>query len=174
MVPRQDVERLLGVTARQAQRILASAGATIQGKVAVISGADLCLYLEHVGGPEVAAAAKLQRRGFAVKLHQMRKERLECGAPILVEIQEKEARAIRRIGYGALPEGVDLEPETLTIQFSSPEDLIQKLGMLALALQADSGFQGLERMMEQGRLNLGEPAQWPGRSQLGSSYTAGS
>lgn len=157
MVSTGEVAELLGVTPRQARRILALAGATIQGKLAVISQGDLCLYLEHVGGSELAAAEKIRRKQFARKLHGMRRDRVECGAPILVEIQEKEARAIRRIGYGALPEGVDLEPDTLTIQFTSPEDLIQKLGMLALALQGDAGFQQLERMMEQRRLNLEEP-----------------
>lgn len=65
------------------------------------------------------------------------------------------------MGYGGLPEGVDIGAEVLKVQFSSPEDLVQKLGLLALALQSDAGFQQLEGIMQQGRLNLEEPVDRP-------------
>lgn len=161
MVSTGELAALLGVTPRQARRILVKAGATIQGKLAVISPGDLCLYLEHVGGSEVAAAEKIRRKDFARKLQGMRRDRVECGAPILIEVEERVCRHIRRMGYGGLPEGVEIGSEVLKVQFSSPEDLVQKLGLLALALQSDAGFQQLEGIMQQGRLNLEEPVDRP-------------
>jgi len=144
VVDRKAVERLLSLSPRQATRVLQNAGATIEGKLAVISPQEFILYLEHIGGSGLAKAEKDRRRRFAEKLSAMRRDRIEHGTPLLVEVQERHCEPVRRVGYDGLPPGIDIGPGELRVKFESIPDLLQKLALLAMAMQGDgdgkSGF----------------------------------
>jgi hypothetical protein len=152
LVDRKEVERLFDVKPRQAQRILEAAGATVEGKLAVISAGEFALYLDHVDGSGVVAAERERRQRFAERLGRMRQERMKQG-PLFVEVDDLE---VRRVGYGALPPGVFLgkgpiHPIQLVVDAKDVEDLLQKLALLACAMQGDGGdtheFPELERMV---------------------------
>ena len=137
IVDRKGVEGLFSVSARQAQRILENAGATIEGRLAVISPGELMLYLEHMGGTALARAEKERRARFAQRYAAMRRERVELGAPLLVEVEERQCRPVRRLGYDGLPAGIEIRPGELRIAFGSIEELVGKLALLAQAMQGD-------------------------------------
>jgi|HubBroStandDraft_1064217.scaffolds.fasta_scaffold280683_2 hypothetical protein len=132
MIGRKEVERLLGVKGRQAQRILEKAGATTEGKLTVMSAGDFALYLDHLDNGCVERE-KERRRRFAEKFAAMRRERI-AKPPLFVEVDNVE---VLRLGYAGLPEGIEFGRGTLTIRFQSAHQLLQKLALLACAMQGD-------------------------------------
>ena len=152
LVDRREVERLLDVKRRQAQRILQDAGATVEGQLIVISAGELAIYLDHVEGSGAVAREWERRLHFAEKLEAMRRERMNQG-PLFVEVDSSQ---VRKIGYAALPPGVRIthgseEPIRLVIEAKDVQDLLEKMALLACAMQGDGNetdvFPEFERLV---------------------------
>lgn len=126
-VDRRTVEHVLGVSPRQALRILERLGAYSAGQALLIDRLELIDKLERMG------------QGEEVVFEQRRRERVE---EHLAAFRKEQAARKRRIAVveprrARLPEGVELFAGRLEIGFVSPEDLLAKLYGLAQAIAAD-------------------------------------
>ncbi len=171
IVERKTVEHLFDVKPRQAQRILQDAGATVEGKLAVIAGGEFCVYLDTINGSKLVSEEKERRQRFAEKLAAMRRDRIRQGRPLLVEADD---RPVKRAGYDGLLPGTTLgrgpvQPIRLVIDADDEVDLLQKLALFASAMQADGldyGFPGFQEKL----LASERPA--PGNAQIARSLRA--
>ena len=140
LISTRDVQTLLEVSPRRAQEILKTAGATAVGRNQMIPPADFRVYLETVGGPQLAQMEKDRRRQFAKRLTKMRQDWIE--APRLyIEPDEEIRRRAWRYSLDGLPDGVILGAGTIYLQFRTPEEALQKLMAIAVAASKDlEGF----------------------------------
>ena len=53
---------------------------------------------------------------------------------MLVEVPQAQMRRIQQQDIDGLPEGVELSPGAITVRFRDPEEALQKLMALALAI----------------------------------------
>jgi hypothetical protein len=54
--------------------------------------------------------------------------------PVLVELPNSQLRRVERHDFDGLPDGVKLTPGTITLSFREPEEALQKLLALAIAI----------------------------------------
>ena len=131
-VDRATVEFVLGVGRRRAQQILAPC---VTDRVGTNGLADRTLLLAHLRrlaeGDDGFYERQRRRRVAEVlaRLEQERRERpqLLVEAPLTVLRQELEH----------LPPGVRLEPGRLTVEFAEPQQALEKLLALAMAIGND-------------------------------------
>ena len=138
-VDRATVEFLLGVGRRRAQQIMAP---SITDRVGASGLADRDLLIARLrrlaqgddGFYEVQRQRKVAR--ILAQLHQERLERppLLVEAPVAILAQE----------FENLPEGVRLEPGRITVEFQDPQQALEKLFSLAMAISND--FPRFERI----------------------------
>jgi hypothetical protein len=117
---------------------MAVAGAVQAGRSSFVNRADFELYLRSEGGPEVVRVEKERRKKLAQALNGMRREAMERPR-VLVELPPETVVAIRRQDFQALPDGIHLEPGRICVMFTSPEEALQKLMALALAIGRNLG-----------------------------------
>ena len=55
-------------------------------------------------------------------------------APVLVEVSNAVVRRVQERDLQGLPEGVELSPGTITVRFSRPQEALEKLVALAMAI----------------------------------------
>ena len=143
-VDRATLEFLLGVGRRRAQQIMA---ACITERV----GASGTNHHARIGQRHTEHASRLhqqryrlyerqRRRNVAEILAQLQKDRLErpqllVEAPVQVLTQE----------FENLPSGVGLEPGRITVTFEQPQQALEKL--LALAMAISNDFDHFERQV---------------------------
>jgi hypothetical protein len=94
--------------------------------------------LEQIAAGEEARGEVQRRQQVARTLAQLRRERIEqpqlpVEAPIVIVNQD----------WASLPAGVRLEPGRLTVEFEQPQEALEKLLALAMALSND--FEEFER-----------------------------
>lgn len=131
-VDRATVEFLLGVGRRRAQQIMAPC---IMDRVGTNGLADrdaLIAHLRRLAEGDDGYYEIWRRRKFAAVLGQLQKERLErpqllVEAPVEVLTQE----------FQNLPAGVRLEPGRITVEFTEPQQGLEKLLALAMAISND-------------------------------------
>jgi hypothetical protein len=139
-VDRATVEFLLGVGRRRAQQIMAPC---IMDRIGTNGLADrdaLIAHLRRLAGGEDGYYEHQRRYKVAVILTQLHKERLErpqlqVEAPVQVLAQELDN----------LPEGVRLESGRITVSFTHPQQALEKL--LALAMAISNDFERFEQQV---------------------------
>jgi hypothetical protein len=133
-VDRATVEFLLGVGRRRAQQILAPCITDRVGANGLADRDVLVRHLRQLSEGEDAYYERNRRRKVAEALEKLQKERLErpkllISAPIQVEKQE----------FEGLPAGISLGPGRITVEFDAPEQALEKLLALAMAIGNDFG-----------------------------------
>jgi hypothetical protein len=137
-VDRATLEFLLGVGRRRAQQILAPCITDRVGANGLADRDALITHLRHLADSNDGYYERRRRRKVAQILEELRKERLErpqllVEAPLQVLTQE----------FEDLPEGVCLEPGRITVTFHEPQQALEKLLALAMAIRND--FERFER-----------------------------
>src|ERR1035441_9178349 len=139
-VDRATGEFLLGVGRRRAQQILAPC---ITHRVGANGLADRDAFITHLrrlAEGDGGFYERQRRRKVAEILSQLQKERLErpqllVEAPVQILTQE----------FENLPAGVRLEPGRITVTFDQPQQALEKL--LALAMAISNHFDRFERQV---------------------------
>ena len=137
-VDRATVESLLGVGRRRAQQILAPCVTERVGSNGLADRNALIAHLHRLAQSDSLHYEKRRRQKVAAKLSELEKERRErprllVEAPTHVLSQE----------FENLPPGVCLEPGRIIIEFAHPQQALEKL--LALAMAISNDFDRFER-----------------------------
>ena len=139
-VDRATVEFLLGVGRRRAQQIMAP---SITHRVGANGLADRDAFIAHLrrlADADDGFYERQRRRHVAETLSRLQKERLErprllVEAPVRILTQE----------FANLPAGIRLEPGRITVTFDQPQQALEKL--LALAMAVSNDFARFERQV---------------------------
>jgi hypothetical protein len=137
-VDRATVQALLGVGRRRAQQILAPCVTERIGTNGLAEREAFLRRLEQVAAREEARGEVERRQRVARMITQLRQERirqpqLPVEAPVAIVNQD----------WVSLPAGVRLEPGRITVEFEEPQEALEKL--LALAMAISNDFQEFER-----------------------------
>lgn len=127
VVDRATVERLFGVSPRQALRILDRVGAYRAGKGLQVGRDDLVARLEAIGRDENVVFETRRRERIAGLLEEVRRE---------LAARRVKIRGAQEVVDG-LPEGVSLRPGHLEICYATTEDLLARLLELAQSIAVD-------------------------------------
>ena len=143
-VDRAMVELLLGVGRRRAQQIMAPCVDERVGSNGLANRDAFIAHLRRLAEGEDGYYERRRRRKVAMVLEQLQRERLETPrllveAPAQVAAQELEN----------LPEGIRLEPGRITVTFDRPQQALEKL--LALAMAIGNNLDRFERQVRAGR-----------------------
>ena len=140
LLDRGDLEVLLGVSPRQALRILNALGASLAGKNLFISREELIARLRglHAGEDARYERRRLQRldRTLALLARDLRARQVplaaipDCG------------------GFSGLPPSLRLRPGRLEVDFATPEELLARLFELSQAIAQD--YESFERLSSPG------------------------
>jgi hypothetical protein len=132
-VDRSAIESLLGVGRRRAQQLLAPIGTRRVGTSVVAHRADLISHLKRIAAGEQAFYERQRRKGLWEQLAQARSEWVRQ-PPVLVEVSQAQIRSVELDDFEGLPDGVELAPGSITVRFRGPDEALQKLMTLALAI----------------------------------------
>ena len=129
---RVAVELLLGVGPRRAQQIMASCVPERVGTSGMVDRDAFIERLQRLAKHEETLHELGRRRKVAATLERLREERLTrpqllVEAPVRVLSQELEN----------LPAGVNLEAGRITVDFENPQQALEKLLALAMAISND-------------------------------------
>lgn len=128
---RADIETLLGLQSRQAQKIMAEAGAEKDGKAYLLSRSHLIEYLERVAPDERERVRRLAERITVLREEFIKRPKL------LVEMPTREVEQLERDGLAGLPAEITLEPGRITLDFGTDEEALQLLLRLSVAIARD-------------------------------------
>ena len=139
-VDRPTVEFLLGVGPRRAQQIMAPCVTDHVGSSGLADRNALISHLRHLADGDDARYEQQRRYKVAAILAQLHKQRLEqprllVEAPLRVVSQE----------FENLPAGVRLDRGRITVEFENPQQALEKL--LALAMAISNDFDRFERLV---------------------------
>ena len=131
-VDRATVESLLGVGRRRAQQIMAPCISDRIGSNGLADRDRLAAHLERLAHSEGGYYERQRRQRFARFLQQLHKEhltqtRLPVEAPAQVMNQD----------FENLPPGIYLEPGSIRVEFDAPQQALEKLLALAMAIGND-------------------------------------
>jgi hypothetical protein len=140
-VDRATIESLLGVGRRRAQQILAPCVSERVGSNGLADRDALIAHLRHLAQSDGRHYEQRRRQRVAAKLAELEKERRErprllVEAPTQVLSQE----------FANLPPGVCLEPGRIIVEFAYPQQALEKL--LALAMAISNDFDRFERCVQ--------------------------
>ena len=138
-VDRATVQFLLGIGRRRAQQIMVPCIIDRVGTNGLADRDRLITHLRRLAEGDDGCYEVQRRRKVAEVLGQLRKERLEqprllVEAPVRVVNQE----------FEDLPPGVRLEPGRITVEFEKPQEGLENL--LALAMAISNDFDRFERV----------------------------
>jgi hypothetical protein len=145
-VDRKAVEEALGVSKTVAWRIMRQCGA--------VDGPGNTLVCRRDG--LIEALQKLQTTG-KFERETRRRERVSAYLEHLAQFGRtrrttvaERGRALELISsrFGKLPDGVTLTPRKLSVEFSTPEQFLEKVGAVIYALQND--FEAVREFIEAG------------------------
>ena len=132
-IDRPALESLLGVGRRRAQQLLAPIAIRRVGTSVVASRADLMGHLKRIAAGEEAYYEERRRNRLSAHLAQAREEWVRQ-PPVWVDVSEAQRRRVEAHDFDGLPEGVELGPGTITVRFGQPDEALQKLTALAMAI----------------------------------------
>jgi len=132
LVDRATVEFLLGVGRRRAQQILAPCVTDRVGANGLADREALITHLRRLAEGDEGHYERRRRRKVAEILAQLHQDRLErpqllVEAPVQILAQQ----------FDNLPEGVQLEPGRISVTFDRPQQALEKLLALAMAIGND-------------------------------------
>jgi hypothetical protein len=132
-VDRARLESLLGIGRRRAQQLLALVASRRVGTSLLAHRDDLIPLLTRMAAGEQGYYDERRRKQLWTELSQARRQWLEQ-APVLVEVSNTAVRRVEVHDIEGLPEGVDLAPGSITVRFSTPDEALEKLLALAMAV----------------------------------------
>ena len=131
-VDRATIERLLGISRRRAQQIMAPCISEWVGSNGLADRDALIERLQRIANGDEAFYEIQRRRKIAGLIDQLRQERVN-NPQLLVEAPE----AVINQELQQLPAGVRLEPGRITVEFHAPHEGLEKLLALAMAISND-------------------------------------
>jgi len=132
-IDRPCLESLLGIGRRRAQQLLAPVSKRRVGTSVVAHRADLIVHLKRIASGEEAYYERQRRKGLWEELAKTRLEWVRQ-PPVLVEVSHSQIRRVELDDFDGLPEGVELAPGSITVRFRDPDEALQKLMALAMAI----------------------------------------
>lgn len=132
-VDRATLESLLGVGRRRAQQLLARIPCQRVGATVLAGRADVIAHLRSIAAGDDAHFEHRRQQRLWDQLEPVRQE-WTGQPPLLVEVSQSQVRRIETHDFAALPEGVDLAPGSITVRFQDPDEALQKLMSLAMAI----------------------------------------
>lgn len=139
-VGRAEIESLLGVGRRRAQQLLAPLAGRV-GTSLVARRVDVTAHLERVARGEAAWYEGRRQKRLWTGLDPIRDAWAEQ-PPVLVEVTPAQMERVERRDLEGLPDGVELAPGSIRLRFSTPEEALQKLAALAMAIGRNrAGFE---------------------------------
>jgi hypothetical protein len=130
VVDRAVFERLFGIRRRRAIQLMHFFGGYQSGRTFLLDRLQLMGQLEPIeAGAEFAREATRKQR-LTEALEKIRRDR--AGAKVVLPV---EAGGVER--FGDLPEGIQLEPGSLHVEFEKAEELLGKLFELSKAAAND-------------------------------------
>ncbi len=132
-VDRPALESLLGVGRRRAQQLLAPVAKRRIGTSVVAHNADLIAHLKRIAAGQEAYYEERRRKQLWQHLGHARQEWVRQ-PPVLVEVSQAQIRQIEMLDFDGLPPGVELAPGSITVSFGEPDEALQKLMALAMAI----------------------------------------
>lgn len=140
-VGRATVESLLGVGRRRAQQILAPCITDRVGSNGLADRDALIHRLRRLAAGDDVFYELQRRRKLSQVLEQSRRERLET-PQLLLEAPTR----IRDQEFKDLPPGIQLSPGRITVEFQRPQEALERL--LALAMAIGNDLDQFERLTE--------------------------
>ena len=138
-VDRETLQSLLRVGPRRAQQILRPCVTRQVGASGVAGREDLIAHLKRLAAGDDAYYERRRRQRLALVLDGLRQAAL-AQPKVLVEAPTK----VLNQQLADLPDGVSISPGAISITFSSPNEALQRL--LALAMAIGNDFNEFERM----------------------------
>jgi hypothetical protein len=135
-IDRPALESLLRVGRRRAQQILAPLAQRRVGTSVVAARAEVLEHLQKMAAGEEAYYETRRRKRLWAQLAEARRQWQEQ-PPVLVEVPDAQLRRVELHDLDGLPAGVALSPGSITVQFQTPEEALQKLLALALAISSN-------------------------------------
>ena len=135
-IDRPALQSLLRVGRRRAQQILAPLAQRRVGTSAVAARTDVLAHLQKIAVGEEAYYETRRRQRLWAHLAEARRQWQEQ-PPVFVEVPDGQVRRVELHDFDGLPEGVALAPGTITVQFQTPDEALQKLMALALAISSN-------------------------------------
>ncbi len=132
-VDRPALETLLGVGRRRAQQLLAPITYRRVGSSGVANRREVMAHLQAIAAGEHAYYEDRRRKRLWAHLAETRRDWVRQ-PPVLVEISEMQKLQVELHDIEGLPEGVELAPGSISLRFCTPEEALQKLMALALAI----------------------------------------
>ena len=144
-VDRGMVQDLLGIGRRRAQQILSALGASRSGASAIVNRSELIEYLRRMAAGETASYEQRRKQRLWAEVDRQRRQWMET-PPAFVEIPAALTESVQKRDFEGLPGGVDLRPGEITVRFRDPEEALQKL--LALAMAVGRNREMFDRLVE--------------------------
>ncbi len=132
-IDRPALESLLGIGRRRAQQLLAPVSKRRVGTSVVAHRADLIAHLKRIAAGEEAYYERQRRKQLWGHLAEARLE-WSRQPPVLVEVSQSQIRQVELHDFDGLPDGVELAPGSITVRFQAPDEALQKLMALAMAI----------------------------------------
>jgi hypothetical protein len=132
-VDRATLESLLGVGRRRAQQLLAQIRCQRVGASLLAARTEVIAHLQALAAGQEADYEQRRRKRLWGRLEKVRQEWTEQ-PPVLVDVPRSQTRSIELHDFAALPEGVELAPGSITVRFRDPDEALQKLMALAMAV----------------------------------------
>jgi len=138
-VDRETLEALLQVGPRRAQQILRPCVIRQVGANGLAGREELIAHLKRLAAGDEAQYERRRRQKLAQVLEGMRQAAM-AQPKVLVEAPT----TVLNLEFTNLPDGVSVTPGAISITFSSPNEALQRL--LALAMAIGNDFNEFERM----------------------------
>ena len=135
-IDRPALQSLLRVGRRRAQQILAPLALRRVGTSVVAARADVLAHLQKIASGEEAYYETRRRQRLWTHLAEARRQWQEQ-PPVFVAVPNAQVRRVELHDFDGLPDGVALAPGSITVQFQTPEEALEKLMALALAISAN-------------------------------------
>lgn len=132
-VDRARLESLLRIGRRRAQQLLASVASRRVGTSLLAHRDDLIPLLRRIAVGEQGYYDERRRQQLWTHLSRTRSQWLQQ-APVLVEVPNAAVRRVELHDFDGLPAGVELAPGNIVVRFSTPDEALEKLLALAMAI----------------------------------------
>ncbi len=132
-IDRARLQSLLRIGRRRAQQLLASVARRRVGASLLAHRDDVVALIRRMAAGEQGYYDERRRQELWTELSQVRQQWLEQ-APVMVEVPNAAVRRVELLDFEGLPEGVELAPGNITVRFSTPDEALEKLLALAMAV----------------------------------------
>ena len=132
-IDRSRLESLLCIGRRRAQQLLASVTGRRVGSSLLAHRDELIPLLIRTANGEQGHDDERRRKHLWAELTRARRQWLQQ-TPVLVEVPNAAVRRVEVLDFEGLPCGVELSAGKITIRFCTPDEALEKLLALAMAV----------------------------------------